>query len=314
MLFQSMNLDAHMIRNYPGQQNIRAHTTKVEAFFRHSSPNALRSGSPLHCASLCFSAGFSSASGYDSAAAESFVEGQSSADTAWVTRQKEHLRNCSEMIDDRLPADKQGAFVTACWLHLELADCAKQGLVAAAVAVDAENGKEVAEAVSTMAEGLCLKGIKYPRAVKEQFLTCANSSSLNMKVLIGAGIYYMKLKMGSDDLPDLTAENVTAVADEMAKIDTVTACYATAAGEVGSDGAINYDRMRELIDSARGRPVLKQVAKSLVDYCQNLNPADYAEFSACYFQSQPYACAALKSYGLLLPGGRRGGRRGGDRG
>ena len=213
------------------------------------------------------------------------------------------------MIDAELPANMQGVFVLSCWFQMQLADCGKAVLVAAAKATGSENAEEAAEAVATMAGGHCFMHLNYTKEAKQQWETCANNSGLDTAVFDGAGIYVKKLLKGDSDVPTLSAENVAAFNAELEKMDAVVECYAKASGEVDSAGNIDYAQINATIDSAtvpkkEKAKHLKEAAKGIVTYCQNQNPASINEFYDCYSGSRPYACAALKSY-ALLSGGRR---------
>ena len=252
-----------------------------------------------------FSTGITGASGYDAVAAEALVDKRSSNET-WRARQKEHLERCSAMLDDNLAAEKQSVFMLSCWHGSKMADCKKQRLVAAAVAVDPENGGEVAEAVATMAEGQCVhRHMSYSEKVTKVWNKCASANNLNMNVLTDTGYYYKEHSSGFGVPPALSSRFIASVANELEKMDAASECYASASGEVSSDGTINYDKMTEKIENAEAKPEFKKAAKKLLEYCRSKKLQNIGNFYDCYMESQPLICDALGREG---PGGQGRGR------
>ncbi|XP_043201688.1 uncharacterized protein LOC122370285 [Amphibalanus amphitrite] len=268
---------------------------------------------PMKMACIATVSGFSGNSGFDQAAAEAFIDARSS-DAQWTAHQKELLSNCSSMLSEELPVEKQGLFVQLCWIQLTVGECAVQRLTATIAEVDADNAEEVATGVATMAGGHCFKkGLEYPAEATQMWENCAAESGLDVTVLMAAGAYFKMFIMGDNGLPELTADNITAVAEEFEKIEAVIDCYALASGEVSSDGTINYDTILAGIEAAEGKQPVKDAAKKIVEYCQGENPEDIGEFYDCFVEAQPYACVALRSYAIISGPGGRGGRPGGRR-
>ncbi|XP_043209494.1 uncharacterized protein LOC122374672 [Amphibalanus amphitrite] len=250
---------------------------------------------------LCIASSYeiSSDQGYDQAAGETYVD-KLSKDKEWTTRQKGSLTRCYSMVLDQVPADKEGAFVLACWHQLLLSECNRKNMTTYVEVVDPENAKELVEAVADLAEGPCFNvGLKYADELGMKWEVCARDKKLDMSFLQGAAHYYMLFSQGQE-IPDVTLENNRKTMEQLDRLNETSLCYAEATGEVQPNGEINYDLINEATRNAIGPERFKVVDRAFVDFCREGNPGSIAEYYACFNREKPFACAVLKSYDIAL--------------
>ena len=249
--------------------------------------------------SLRFSTGISGEHGYDQPALDDYIDGLS-IDASWRVEQKERMTNCSSMILNQVPGDREGAYLLACWHQLLMSDCNRMKMLALTEAVDPENAKNLVGALADLAEGPCFDvGLKYADELGTKWATCAAKKELNMDILNGAAHYYTLFSRG-ESIPEITLENNAAALDQLEKLEATAHCYAISTGEVTANGAINYDLINDATSNAIGREEFKVVDKALVGFCRDQNPANIDEFYACFSREKPVACAVLRAYDVAL--------------
>ena len=246
-----------------------------------------------------FSVGISGDHGSDPVAVDVYVDGLSN-DEEWTNQQKERLANCSSMILNQVPAENEDTYMLACWHQLLMSDCNRKAMTILAEAVDPENAKQLVEALADLAEGPCFDiGLKYVGELGSKWATCAAKNKLEMNTLSAAAHHYTLFSRG-ESIPEITLENNAEALEQLDRLNATRLCYAVSTGEVGEDGAVNYELINEATRNAIGREEFMVVDKAFVEYCRYQNPASIGEFYACYSREKPLACAVLKSYDIAL--------------